>query len=146
MARITEQSGEGTVFTGKKKKAAIERLWTFSGGAFALSGWPARNTHTDPNFARDRGLRTAIASGTQFEGHVVQLMLDLFGLKWLSHGTMDIKFTGQVEVDDTVTARAVVKERKPEAGGHVFVLDVWVENQRGDKVLAGTATGRVERQ
>lgn len=145
MARITQETAEGTEFSGKEKRASIERIWTFSGGGFALTGWPAKNTHTDFDFARSRGLRTAIASGTQFEGYTVQLMVDLFGLDWLSHGTMDVKFTGQVEVNDAVRARAKVRERKAEAGGARFVLDVWVENQRGDKVLVGSATGLVER-
>jgi len=89
----------------------------------------------------ERGLRTAIASGTQFEGYVVQLMIDLFGVQWLSHGTMDVKFTGPVEVDDVVVAHALVIKKTHDSGVTRFILDVWVENQRKEKVLVGTATG-----
>ncbi len=143
MARITGNNREGDQFSGKAKKMAFERLWTFSGGKFAGTGWPSKNTHTDLDFARERGLRTAIASGTQFEGHMVQLMIDLFGVKWLSHGTMDVKFTGPVEVDDVVVAHALVTKKTHDSGVAGFILKVWVENQKGEKVLVGTATGSV---
>jgi len=131
----------GDQFLGKKKRATFERLWTFSGGPFAGVGWPKLNTHTDSNFARERGLRKAIASGTQFEGYVIQLMIDLFGVDWLSQGTLDMKFVGHVEVDDVVFAQATVTEINVSSGLHKFFFDVSVENQHGKKVLAGKATG-----
>jgi acyl dehydratase len=56
---------------------------------------------------------------------------------------MDVKFTGHVEVDDVVIARAVVTQGKDDSGQSAFLLDVWVENQRGEKVLVGNATGTI---
>ena len=44
---------------------------------------------------------------------------------------------------DTVTARGVVRERTEEDDRVKLLLDVWLENQRGDKVLVGNATGFV---
>lgn len=141
MTQITKNTNIGEQFSGKPKKMSFERLWTFSGGPFTGTGWPKQSTHTDVEFARTRGLRTAIASGTQSEGHLVELMIQLFGAEWFSHGTLDIKMTGPVELDDIVTAKAVVKEKADDVGATRYVLDVWVENQRGEKSIVGSASG-----
>jgi acyl dehydratase len=141
MTQISRDTNAGEQFTGKPKKMTLERLWTFSGGPFAGKGWPKQNTHTDLEFARERGLRTAIASGTQSEGHLVELLVQLFGMQWFSHGTLDIKLTGPVEVDDVVVARAIVTQKMDDSKSVRFLFDVWVENQRGVKVLVGNATG-----
>jgi acyl dehydratase len=145
MGRISIDTREGEQFFGRPKRASIERLRAFSGGSFSIAEWPKKNTHTDFDLAKARGLRTTIASGTQFEGYVCQLMVELFGIKWLSHAIMDVKFAGSVEAGDVVAARAVVKQKQDEPGATKFVLDVWVENERGEKVLVGTAAGMVDR-
>jgi acyl dehydratase len=141
MTKITKDTDTGEQFSGKPKRMSFERLWTFSGGPFTGTGWPKQSTHTDVEFARVRGLRTAIASGTQSEGHLVELMIQLFGAQWLSHGTLDIKMTGPVELDDVVIAKALVKEKTDDAKATKFILDVWVENQRGEKAIVGSASG-----
>ena len=84
MPRITKDTKEGQEFDGQPKKISWERLWTFSGGPFANTGWPKKNVHTDLEFAKECGLPSVAASGTQNQGYVVQLMVDLFGVKWLS--------------------------------------------------------------
>jgi hypothetical protein len=46
-----------------------------------------------------------------------------------------------VQVNDVLTAHGVLKEKVPEADRTRLVLDVWLENQDGDKVLVGSASG-----
>lgn len=143
MQKITNDTKEGEVFEGKHKKISWERLWAFSGGAFTNIGWPKRNVHTDPEFAKECGLSTVVASGTQIQGHVVQLMVDLFGVEWLSHGTMDVRFIGAGALENILMVKAVVKSRETEADLTRFVLEVWVENQQGEKILNGSISGIV---
>ena len=143
MGIITANAKEGQEFTGKPKKISWERLWTFSGGPFSSTGWPKKNAHTDLDFAHEVGLPSVAASGTQHQGYLVQLMLDLFGVNWLYNGTMEFKNIGLVNVDDTVVAKAVITSREAQASETKFTMDVWVENQEGKKVQAGTATGTI---
>jgi len=131
---------EGQEFAAKPKKVSWERLWTFSGGPFAQTGWPKSNLHTDLEFAKKCGLPSVAASGTQHQGHVVQLMIDLFGMEWLSHGTMDVKFIGVVDAGDMLTARAVIKSVEAHNRAKKYTMDVWVDNQRGEKMLVGSTT------
>jgi HD-like signal output (HDOD) protein len=68
-------------------------------------------------------------------------MIDLFGVAWLSHGTMDVRFVGLTNVEDIVVPKAVVKSKEVHDNQTEYLMEVWVENQRGEKVLVGTATG-----
>ena len=42
-----------------------------------------------------------------------------------------------------VTVHGEVKEKRPEQGATRVVVDVWCENQPGEKTAAGTASGLV---
>jgi len=141
VAVITKDTREGQEFVGRAKRVSWERLWTFSGGPLTNKGWPKKNVHTDFDFAKECGLPSVAASGTQNQGYVVELMVDLFGAEWLSNGTMDVRFVGLTNVEDVVVPKAVVKLKEVLEGKTKYFMDVWVENQRGEKVLVGTATG-----
>jgi len=78
-----------------------------------------------------------------FESYLVELMIDLFGEDWLRYGKMNLTFIAIVDPGDTLVPRAVVKSRQAEDSGVGFVMDVWCENQHGEKVVVGTATGSV---
>lgn len=106
-----------------------------------MEGWPLVNIHTDLAHAQRCGLKKRNASGTQWQGYIIQMMLGMFGTSWLSHGTIETKFIRMVLEDDTVTPWASVTRSEPTEGGVRFSFDIGCENQRGETVLAGTATG-----
>jgi hypothetical protein len=143
MEKVKLDSKKDQVFSGKPKKVSWERLWTFSGGPFNLTGWPKKNIHTDPEFAKSCGLPCMAASATQYMGYVAELMIDLFGVQWLSHGTNDLKFIAVVDAGDTLVTKAQIKSKEVQGIAARFTLDVWCENQKGAKVLVGSATGVV---
>jgi acyl dehydratase len=104
-------------------------------------GWPAtRNRHTDYAAAQATGLREPNINGGQTAEYLGELFIKFFGTGFLG-GSLAINFIGFVALDDEVTARGVVRERIIEGTRVKLVLDVWLENQRGEKVLAGTASG-----
>jgi acyl dehydratase len=104
-------------------------------------GWPAvRNRHTDYAAAQMTGLAEPNINGGQTAEYLGELFIKFFGTGFLG-GTLAISFIGTVSIDDEVTARGVVKDRIEEGYRVRLVLDLWLENQRGDKVLVGTASG-----
>ncbi|MFC2015075.1 MaoC family dehydratase [Chloroflexota bacterium] len=144
MAIVTKDTRTGEWFTGRPKKVSWERIWAFSGGPFAQEGWPKKNIHTDIDFATACGLPAKVAtSATQFQGYLVQLMIDLFGIEWLSHGTMDVKFIRIVDSGDTIITKATIKSIEAKDAITRFIMDVACENQKGEKVLVGAASGCV---
>lgn len=141
---ITERTSVGQEFSGKPKRQAWERIAAFSGGSFDTPSWPKKNIHTDLEFARSMGLSTVYVSATQYLGYLTELMVDLFGEGWLSGGkTHELKFIKPVAEGDTIWAKARVQSRAEDESVVSYTLDVWCENQNGDSVLVGTATGAV---
>lgn len=144
MAIITPQTPEGQEFSGRLKTVTEERVYAFSGGFPRGPGWPRKNIHTDLEFARSCGLPTRAASGAMFEGYLTELMIDLFGEEWLRHGKMSLTFIAIVDPGDTLVPTAVVRSSQPEGSAIRFVMDVWCDNQRDEKVVVGTATGLLQ--
>lgn len=130
----------GASFEGRPFDFSLARVLAFSAGFISEPEWPHKNLHTDLEKAQEAGLDAIIASGTQSEGLLVTLLIDLFGIPWLEHGVMDLKVINSVHVDDTVQAKAVLKERTDTGAGATALLDVWCEKQDGTKVLVGNAT------
>jgi acyl dehydratase len=143
MAIITRDATEGAEFSGKLKTVTEERVYAFSGGFPKGPDWPKKNIHTDLEFAKSCGLPTRAASGAMFEGYLTELMIDLFGENWLSGGKMELKFIAIVDVGDKLLPKAIVQSKYIEDSGVRFVMEVWCQNQHGNKVVVGTATGIV---
>ena len=126
----------GETITGKPKTVTLERMRGFS-------GCPAKNIHTDEEFAREKGLRGPIASGTMYQSCMAELMIDHFGAGWLSHGKMQVAFVRVIEPGDTITVKGTVQRKEPADAGVRVDFDIWCENQRGEQVIVGTAYGLV---
>ena len=124
---------------GPSKYVTSYRTWLFSGGWPRSEGWPAKNVHTDLEFAQACGLATRVASAAMLQAYLAELMVDLFGESWLRWGRLELKFVRPVEIDDRIVAYGVVTTK--EVDGAVY-LDLWCENQRGEKVCTGTGKGR----
>jgi acyl dehydratase len=106
----------------------------------AYSGWPRRNIHTDDEVARQAGLPRAVCQGTQHMTYLSEVLKRFFGENWIRGGRLSVTFTGLVMPGDVVTPRAIVREKVSETDGRRLSLEVWVENQRGEKVVVGTAS------
>lgn len=99
-----------------------------------------RNIHTDTAIARQYGLDQPIAEGRMWITLLSVMLGNAFGRAWMSSGSFNVTFTQMVKPGDEITARGVVTESQPVPDGRRVQLDVWCENQRGEKVAAGTAS------
>ena len=133
------EAAEGDVIDGGFYRMSRERVLAFSGGPLGAPNRPRRNLHTDDEKAHEAGLTAPIASGLQTQGHLIRLMIDLFGDAWMCHGDLHLKFFGPVSVGDTVQPRVCLSSRSEAGDGIVFVFDAWCERGDGERVMAGTA-------
>ena len=130
--------------TGPLKTATPYFTRLFSGGWPRTEDWPAKNVHTDEDFAKATGLSGRNASGAMMQGYLAELMIGMFGEGWLAGGTFSLKFVHQVGMGDSVTAEATVTA-VTRAGQTIAVdLDVSCKNQHGQVVTVGTATGTLD--
>jgi acyl dehydratase len=109
----------------------------------AYSGVRTRSIHTDEAWARQKGFRTTLAQGMMSTAYVSEMMTRLLGAGFVKGGTMSVAFVQPVYAGDRLTVRGVVKELRPERGGTRVLVDVWCENQHGQKTAVGTASGLV---
>jgi hypothetical protein len=104
-------------------------------------GWPAsRSRHCDYDAAHATGLPAPNINGALVAGVLGELFIKFFGENYIG-GTLSFNLIRQVQVNDELTARGVVKDKVAEPDGTRLFLDVWLDNQNGDKVLVGKASG-----
>jgi acyl dehydratase len=94
--------------------------------------------HQDDEFARAAGMGGVFAHGMLSMGFVAQSLTD-----WAGAGTvrkLGVRFAGLVRLKDTVTCRGRVTAVTRRDGAGLVDLELWAENQRGEKVVTGKAT------
>jgi len=91
--------------------------------------------HTDDETARQVGLDGVIAHGMLSMGFLGQYLVSCAGPE--SVRRLSVRFAAMVRPGDVLTCKGMVREaRRSDDEGHI-VLDVWAENQRGERVTVG---------
>ena len=104
------------------------------------------NIHNDPELASKRlGTTYAIASGRMSIAFCTEAMRKFIGGDAFHRsGNVNLKFLRPVKHGDTVTVHGQVNSREPQDDGTTLVtVDVYCENQNGDKTAVGQASARV---
>lgn len=102
-----------------------------------------KTIHTDYEAAAREGLPAPVAIGPQVAALTFRQMRLCFGMGWMVGGQHDLTFRKPVFVTDFCVARGVVTQTAPEGDQLRVHCDVWVENQKKDKVIVGTASALV---
>jgi len=97
------------------------------------------NSHSDIKAAQADGLSRTIASGQNQMAIVHQMLEQNFNDAWVYGGKISLRYIRPVHDDDVLTPNGVVKEITDADGKPRVTLDVWCENQNGDKTSVGTA-------
>ena len=105
------------------------------------SGVRPRSIHTDEAWAHAKGFRTTLAQGMMSTAYASELMTRLLGASFLAGGTLSMAFIRPVYAGDRLTVHGLVTETRREGARTRVVVEVWCENQHGEKTAAGTASG-----
>jgi acyl dehydratase len=107
----------------------------------AYSTVRARSIHTDEAWARAKGFKAPLAQGMMSTAYVSEMMTTFLGAGFVKGGTLSMAFIKPVYAGDRLTVHGVVKEKRAEGAATRVVVDVWCENQDGEKTAVGTASG-----
>jgi acyl dehydratase len=107
----------------------------------AYSGVRVRSIHTDEAWARQRGFPTCLAQGMMSTAYVSEMMTRFLGAGFVRGGEMSVAFVKPVLAGDRLTVHGVVRDKRAEGAATRVVVEVWCENQRGEKTAVGTASG-----
>ena len=99
---------------------------------------PRANIHDDQDAARKAGFTAPIAGGEQTIAIVAQFLADKFGQRFVRGGRIEVSLTRPVLYGDTLISHAKIVSIDTDRAH----LEIDVTNQRGEKVLTGTAAVR----
>jgi 3-hydroxybutyryl-CoA dehydratase len=101
-----------------------------------------KSIHTDEDWARKKGFRAPLAQAMMSTAYVSEMMMRFLGTGFVKGGAMSMVFIKPVYAGDRLTVHGVVKEKCPEGDATRVVVEVWCENQHGEKTAVGTASGQ----
>ena len=103
------------------------------------------NIHNNPELAAQRlGTNYAIASGRMSVAFATESLRRFFGPEVFNHtGTVNLKFLRPVKGGDTITVTGAVSAQEEAADGVRVSVDLFCENQNGDRTAIGTGTAVV---
>jgi acyl dehydratase len=94
--------------------------------------------HQDHEFAKAAGMGDVFAHGMLSMGFVAQCVTD-----WAGAGAVrkiGVRFAGLVRLKDVITCKGRVLGKSSKNGTHLIEVELWAENQKGEKVVTGKAT------
>ena len=133
MAVATKEMKVGQELPTVRKEVTKDRIRLFG-------WWAMSNVHTDWGVASNWGVPGLIANGSMSKEFIAEMLIQFFGLGFLKGGELDVTYIRYILPGDTITAKGVIREKLAERAVVRFNIDVWCENQRGEKVTVGTAT------
>jgi acyl dehydratase len=104
-----------------------------------------KTIHTDMEAAQREGLPAPVAIGPQVASLIFKQLGSCFEQGWIEGGRCELTFRRPVFVTEFCVARGIVTGREEVAEGVRLHCNVWVENQKSEKVIVGTASGIVRR-
>ena len=112
-----------------------------SKNAFAPIEQDARNPiHTD-EYAQKHGMRGALVPGSTLLSYMLEMLYNTFAEKWLSSGKIKVSFIGGGAVNgDRISTHGRVKSISSGKEGDRITLELWMENQKGVKIMVGEAS------
>jgi hypothetical protein len=97
------------------------------------------NVHTDDEFARAEGLSGIISDGMISTNWLSSVLIAAFGQNYLTRGSLQTKYIRPIFEDQLISARAKVRSVSTGLQGFDVELEVWCEDETGQKVTVGSA-------
>lgn len=134
---------EGDLLPSLSKKITQQHINEY--GYLMESGKKTLLIHYDKKVAQKYGFKDTVAHGTIGLGLVSEVMTRFLGRRWVEGGKISVKFIRPVFRNETITAKGTVS--RLERDGEIIRIwaDIWCENEHGEKVTVGSASGIIER-
>ena len=127
---ITADTPVGHVLVGVKKKAAIQLMGSRLWGRFNPNHW-------DPVYAAQTGLAAPIQTGEMSSAYIAEMCVNHFGANVFRGARVVCKYIASTLANEVITTHGVVREKTPKGRGFRFKVDVWAENEAGEKKTVG---------
>lgn len=127
---ITRDTPVGYELQPIRKRAVIQLMGSRVWGRFNPNHW-------DPVYATESGLSAPIQTGEMSSAYIAEMCVNHFGAAMFTGARVVCKYVGSVLADEVITTHGVVREKQPKGEGFRFVVDVWADNEAGEKKTVG---------
>lgn len=127
---ITVDTPVGFELIGVKKKAAIQLMGSRLWGRFNPNHW-------DPVYADKTGLSAPIQTGEMSSAYISEMCVNYFGRNFFEGAKIVCKYIGSTKANEVITTYGVVREKTPRDKGFRFSVEVWAQNEAGEKKTVG---------
>lgn len=128
--RVTRDTPVGYELQPIKKKALIQLMGSRLWGRFNPNHW-------DPTYARATGLKAPIQTGEMTSAYLAEMCVNHFGAAMFTGARMHCKYVNSTWADEVLTTHGVIRDKQPKGNGFRFVVDIWCDNEVGEKKTVG---------
>ena len=128
--RITRDTPVGYQLQSIKKMAVIQLMGSRLWGRFNPNHW-------DPVYAAATGLSAPIQTGEMSSAYLAEMCVNHFGEQMFRNARMVCKYIASTLANEVIVTHGVVREKTPKGEGFRFTVDIWSENEAGDKKTVG---------
>lgn len=134
---ITADTPVGHVLVGVSKKASIQLMGSRLWGRFNPNHW-------DPVYAAATGLKAPIQTGEMSSAYIAEMCVNHFGASMFRNARVSLKYVDSTWANEVITTHGVVREKLPRERGYRFRVEVWAENEAGQKKTVGWVEADVD--
>jgi acyl dehydratase len=127
---VTKETPVGFTLVGVKKKAAIQLMGSRLWGRFNPNHW-------DPVYSAATGLKAPIQTGEMSSAYVAEMLVNYFGASVFKNARIECKYVASTYANEVITTHGVVREKTPKGNGYRFKVEIWADNERGEKKTVG---------
>ncbi len=135
--RITKDTPVGFELIGVKKKAAIQLMGSRLWGRFNPNHW-------DPVYAAETGLDAPIQTGEMSSAYIAEMCVNWLGAAMFTGAKITCKYVASTRANEIIVTHGRVTGKEPKGDGYRFTIEVWAENEDGEKKTVGTVEADVE--
>jgi acyl dehydratase len=128
--RITRETPIGFALIGVKKKAAIQLMGSRLWGRFNPNHW-------DPVYAAETGLKAPIQTGEMSSAYIAEMCVNYFGADFFRGSRIRCTYVASTYANEIITTHGIVREKTPKGAGFRFTVDIWADNEAGEKKTIG---------
>jgi len=127
---VTVDTPVGHPLIGVKKKVTIQLMGSRLWGRFNPNHW-------DPVYAAETGLKAPIQTGEMSSAYIAEMCVNHFGARAFRQARIVCKYVASTLANEVITTHGVVSEKTPKGNGFRFKVDVWADNEAGQKKTIG---------
>lgn len=128
--RITVDTPVGYRLQPISKRAIIQLMGSRLWGRFNPNHW-------DPDYAAATGLDAPIQTGEMSSAYIAEMCVNHFGADLFRNARIVCKYIASTLANEVITSHGVVASKTPEGDGYRFRVDVWCDNEAGEKKTVG---------